>query len=394
MSKQKTLSEDDLRKRYPEMCFRLQLPEPTYQTHNINATVRLDPDRDGHGIIIELFAETMFDPKFLDKKYMYAIIHGQYDNTLTPWEMFNLHTNMPLQLRLSGFELQKIEGDKKFKFKVGGKISHRLSHATIFRTLDKMIKGGDDLICIQLMEYENTELSWAMLTVKPSLIKESLLFNEETKPDAKRPTIRYDGDLSDLKPRLNFYHKVMFVLIPLLWILCAFLLVFSDHYNKKIMEKTIVFRNPFSSAASSIESLSLGNVGKISSYTLGRLHQRYSMNGSNKLSILEEATKIVGLKTRKIGHSEFENILESLKSIEYVKIMYQRVFGMLSIVNVIWFFAMLSIVYTAGPVFMLVTRPLRAFLAKHFTWVAKAIKKFIMEDLVPILIKLHKWGFV
>lgn len=86
--------------------------------------------------------------------------------------------------------------------------------------------------------------------------------------------------------------------------------------------------------------------------------------------------------------------MEFLNEADHYKNMYQRAQGLFNFVNIMWFCSILVLAISTGPVCWLLTKPLREFIAKHFTWVAKRIRKFIIEVLWPMIKKLHKWGII
>jgi len=124
-------------------------------------------------------------------------------------------------------------------------------------------------------------------------------------------------------------------------------------------------------------------------FTLGELFISYP---ASKLKILEQATKLVGLKTRLIEASEFEGLVTIFSNVEIQKTYVGRLMGVFNLVNIMWLFAIIGISCFTLPTTYVLLKPLIDLFGGYFYWLAKGVRKFIIDVLWPLLMKMHYYG--
>lgn len=272
------ISENELKTRSYIIQKKLKLKGKKVQLCNMNATCKLNSEGN---IILEIFIENfvnkndlIYSLQFDDKnQYLTAHVnfHGKYDKTLSPFDRFRIERKLPLYVRFQVTEFEANALGTGIKFRAQTVLEQRrLSHEDPINFFEKMIQAGDDFVGIEIHTGERKNVIGIIVT-KPSIIKKSLIFDENIEYDSvnvKRPTIRYDGDLSNLKSTFNLLKQLRYFLFPITFIIASWLLVFSS-YSQKIMDKCFEFRNPFVSSQnkSQKEILYLGNVDLVDSFS-------------------------------------------------------------------------------------------------------------------------------
>jgi len=106
--------------------------------------------------------------------------------------------------------------------------------------------------------------------------------------------------------------------------------------------------------------------------------------------MLKEATELVGLKTRLIEAAEFEELRNLFEAVDTSYL--RRLMGFFSLINIMWFAAIIGIACFSMPVIYVVAKQLAPIFGGYFYWLAKGVRKFIIDVLWPLLMKMHYYG--
>lgn len=370
---------------------------------DVNATCKFGTIKQGHGLVIEWYNEFYHSEhefaQFGANDYSFyakLMIHGQFHKGLPAGTEFFVGMVMPLSVKCEALvktmDPNQVEIYKAYtSFAVG---THELSHKMILECCDRMISKGDDPICFELRASNDKVIF--LLPTKASQVKQALQNNVDTEDapqQTNRNNIRYDGDLTNLKPRSNYLRQIRFWVCPVLFLILSWMLI-STNYSQKIKDTFPEIKDPFASLTQKQEFINYEEQKNSASFMQGDLHRNYTLPTVNKTKILEDATKFVGQKTRQIYLDEFLGLYDNLVKGEHHKSMLSRVGGIFSFVNIIWFLAIIGITVSLGPALWDITAPLRKFFTGLFTWFAKKIVAFFINYILPNILRQHSWGFL
>ena len=102
-----------------------------------------------------------------------------------------------------------------------------------------------------------------------------------------------------------------------------------------------------------------------------------------------------------VSEAQFGDLLEEVTRIENYQGFVSRLWGFFTLINVVWFAAVVGIAVSIGPTFWELSKPIREYLRVIFTWFAKRIKRYVfflvkirffLAWVQPGLLRLHNWG--